>query len=115
VRRVRALVHARATATDQAGHAVTTVRRKIRIECSCRAPELEPWRVGSISEAGSLRNPNGPGCSMMRDQDGMGTGFRLRCGRCPRNKEVTFAHWLVLVAELDTADADTLDIATLRF
>jgi hypothetical protein len=52
---------------------------------------------------------------MMRDEDGMGTGFRLRCGRCPRNKEVTFAHWLVLVTGLDTADADTLDIAALPF
>jgi hypothetical protein len=94
---------------------VNTARRKIRIVCTCRAPELKPWRVGSISEAGSLRNPNGPGCSMMRDQDGVGRGFRLRCGRCPRNKELTFAHWLVQVTELDTADADTLDIAELQF
>jgi hypothetical protein len=94
---------------------VNTARRKIRIVCTCRASELKPWRVGSISEAGSLRNPNGPGCSMMRDQDGIGRGFLLRCGRCPRAPEFTFDKWLVLVTGLDMADADTLDIAALRF
>jgi hypothetical protein len=52
---------------------------------------------------------------MMRDQDGMGTGFRLRCGRCPRAPEFTLEKWLVLVGGLDTVDADTLDIAALPF
>jgi hypothetical protein len=89
--------------------------RKIRIVCTCRAPELEPWRVGFISEAGSLRAPSGWHCEMMRDRDGQGTGWRLRCGRCPRAPEFTFTRWAQLVTGLDTANVGVLDIARLNF
>jgi hypothetical protein len=89
--------------------------RKIRIVCTCRAPDLEPQRLGFILEVGN-RSPVGAGCPpMMRDEHGHGTGYRLRCGRCPRAPVVAFETWQTLVAGLDEAGADTLDIAALPF
>ena len=87
--------------------------RKIRIVCSCGTGP-EPWRVGFILETGH-RSPVGTGCSMIRNADGVGTGYLLGCGRCPRSKTITFHNWRKLVAGLDADDAETLDIAALPF
>jgi hypothetical protein len=90
-------------------------QQKIRIICTCRAPEnIEPRRVGFIDEV-MARQPVGKGCSMMRNRDGIGTGYRLRCGRCPRAPVFTFDRWAQLVEELDADGADTLDISERRF
>jgi len=89
-------------------------QRAIQIVCSCRDAYAEPRRVGFIVEVMG-RSPVGAGCRLMRDKQGHGTGYRLRCDRCRRAPEVTYARWAQLVAGLDKADVDTLDIVALPF
>ena len=50
---------------------------------------------------------------MIRNADDVGTGYLLKCGHglCRQSKSVTFRKWRKLVADLDAANADRLDIA----
>jgi hypothetical protein len=90
--------------------------RKVAILCSGGAAQHKPWRLGFILEVGD-RSPVGAGCSMIRNADGVGTGYLLRCGeaKCRQSKPITFRHWRKLVAGWDEANRDTLDIAALPF
>jgi hypothetical protein len=89
---------------------------KIGILCSGGATVHKPWRLGFILEVGN-RSPEGAGCDMMRRPDGVGYGYRLKCGnrKCRHAPEFSFKKWRKLVAGLDKARVDTLDIADLPF
>ena len=90
---------------------------KIAILCTHQSADLgPPWRLGFILEVGN-RSQAGAGCDMMRRPDRVGYGYRLKCGnkKCRRAPEFSFKKWRKLVAGLDKARADTLDIADLPF